>query len=327
MNHSPSRRFITLVLLWLCLALAACKPSPARPASAAPLRVSLNSWVGWGPLFIARERGLFDGLPVELRFIEDAGGRRTAMLSGTVDAYASSVDNLAIDATFGIRGKTVLVFDESAGADGIVAKRDVTWENLRGRRVAVQRGLPGHFLLLAAMADHGLQANDVQILDLDAERAGSGFVGGTLDVAVTWEPWISRTAAMATAHSLANTRDLPGLIVDTLVVRDPVVRGREADVRKLVGGWFRALTWYDAHRDEGNQIIARAYHLQATEVGEMMRGLRFYDQARNRAFLGTPTTPGPIAPLFRRAAGLWQAAGVTTTAVDPTSYIDARFVQ
>lgn len=275
----------SLFVVSLALIVGGCDRTPSsRQPSSEPLRLTVNSWVGWGPLFIAQEKGFFKGARVEIKFMEDAGVRRSAMLSGQVDAYASSVDNLAIDATFGVEGKTVMCFDESAGADGIVAKKNVNWTNLKGRRVAVQKGLPGHFLLLTVLDKHGLSPNDVSIQDLDADKAGSAFVSGSLDVAVTWEPWISKAASMANGKKLITTKELPGLIVDTLVVRDPALKDKPSQVKALISGWFEALDYYKAHPDEGNRIIAKAYSLKPEEVADIVLGIRFYDLAANRAY-------------------------------------------
>jgi NitT/TauT family transport system substrate-binding protein len=291
-----------------------------------PFKLSVNSWVGWGPLFIAKERNFFDGLDVDIRFVEDAGARRTAMLAGQVDGYGSSVDNLAIDATFGVTGKTVLCFDESAGADGIVAKSEVSWEKLKGRKVAVQKGLPGHFLLLSVLSKHGLKSSDVQIMDLDADKAGSAFVAGNVDVAVTWEPWISKAAGLSGGKVLITTKEMPGLIVDTLVVRDPVLQSRPADVRRIIQGWFKAIDWYKKNPEEGNKIIAAAYTLKPDEVKDMVGGIKFYDQQRNRDFMGTMAKPGPIYKLFGDASALWKDAGVVQSTVQPATYIDPSHV-
>jgi NitT/TauT family transport system substrate-binding protein len=310
---------------------AASNQSPTLQAttttSAAPLKITINSWVGWGPLFIAREKGLFDGLNVELNFSEDAGTRRTAMIAGQVDGYASSVDNLAIDATFGVVGKTVLCFDESAGADGIVAKSKVSFANLKGRKVAVQKGLPGHFLLLSVLAKNNLKPTDVTIVDLDADKAGSAFVGGSLDVAVTWEPWISKAAAMSNGKKLITTAELPGLIVDTLVFRDATLKERPEDIRRVIKGWFKALEWYQVHPDEGNQIIGAAYKLKPEEVKGIASGIRFYDLARNREYMGSTAKPGPIYQVFEQASSLWQQANVTTSKVDGRNYINPSYLE
>jgi NitT/TauT family transport system substrate-binding protein len=316
-----------LVVAATLLGSSACQRKIEQPPAEAPLKLTVNSWVGWGPLFIAREKGYFDGLKLDIAFTEDAGARRSAMIAGQVDGYASSVDNLAIDATFGVSGKTVMCFDESAGADGIVSRKNITWANIKGRKVAVQKGLPGHFLLLTALARHGLKPGDVEILDLDADKAGSGFVAGTLDVAVTWEPWISKAAEMTGGKKLLTTAELPGTIVDTLVIRDAVLTPRRADVKKIIAGWFKALDWYNTQPDEGNRIIATAYKLKPEEVKDIVGGIRFYDLAKNREYMGTPEKPGPIYQVFEQASSLWKEAGVTTTTVNSKQYIDTSLIE
>jgi NitT/TauT family transport system substrate-binding protein len=332
-THKATIIALLLLTLTVFVLSPGCQPKSTigptntnSTTSTTPIKLSVNSWVGWGPLFIAKEKGFFDGLNVDINFIEDAGVRRTAMISGQVDGYASSVDNLAIDATYGVTGKTVLCFDESAGADGIVAKSNINWDNIKGRKVAVQKGLPGHFLLLYVLSQHGLKPSDVQIIDLDADKAGSGFVSGTLDVAVTWEPWISKAAAMSGGKKLITTAELPGLIVDTFVVRDPVLQSRPDDIRRLIKGWFNALDYYKANPDDGNRIIAAAYKLKPEEVKDIVSGIKFYDLSRNREFMGNPTNPGPIYKVFNQASSLWKDAGVVTNTVDANRYIDLSYL-
>jgi NitT/TauT family transport system substrate-binding protein len=326
MKDKAKSLILIIVVINLGFLIYGCRPSSSSVSQTTPLKLSVNSWVGWGPLFIAKEKGFFGSNDVDITFMEDAGARRSAMLAGQVDAYASSVDNLAIDATFGIEGKTVMCFDESAGADGIVSKKDVTWENLKGRKVAVQQGLPGHFLLLTVLAKHKMSPSDVQIKDLDADKAGSAFVSGDLDVAVTWEPWISKAAALANGKKLVTTKELPGLIVDTLVVRTSVLGDKTPQVRSLISGWFKALDYYKTHPKEGNEIIARAYKLKPQEVSDIVSGIHFYDLPINKSFMGTKDSPGPIYGVFDSASQLWHQAGVTKSTVDAKNYIDPSFL-
>jgi NitT/TauT family transport system substrate-binding protein len=323
-------RLFKVAGVFLCAALLAQQSAvaqSAKPDASKSLAITVNSWVGWGPLFIAQKKGFFGNTTVDLKFIEDAGARRLAMIAGEADAYGSSVDNLAIDATFGVTGKTVLAFDESAGADGIVAKSDVTWENIKGRTVAVQQGLPGHFLLLSVLKQHKLGPNDVKILDLDADKAGGAFVAGSVDVAVTWEPWISKAAAMSNGKKLITTEGMPGLIVDTLVVRDAVMASKEPAIKAVVSGWFQALDWYAQNPKEGDDIIGAAYNLKPEEVRDIVSGIKFYDKKRNVEYFGSTANPGQMYEVFRNASQLWKDAGITKTTVDPKQYVDPRFVQ
>lgn len=302
---------------------------PGGPSSdsKAPLRVTINSWIGWAPLYLAKEKGLNDGAKVEIIRVEDTGARKSTMISGEVDGYASSVDNFALDAAQGVPGKIVLCFDESYGGDGIVAKKSIqTLEDLKGKKVGYQRGLPSHFLLLTVLKKANLSGDDVEHVDMDADKAGAAFVAGHLDAAVTWEPWISKAASTADGKILVTTKDFPGLIVDVLVFRNEIISERQDDVAKLVQGWFRALEYWKQHEDEANQIMAKAYGLDVGEFKDMVSGVRFYDQARNKAYMGS----GPnseIYDVFRSAGELWLAAGVIEKTVNPETRIDQSFVQ
>ena len=291
------------------------------------MNLIMNSWIGYGPLFIAKEKGFFDGLDVKISFVDDVGARRSAMLSGQIDGCGTTVDNTALDATFGVTGKTVVAIDESAGADGIMAKPLITWQNLKGHKIAVQKGFPGHFLLLSQLAKHGLKPSDVAILDLDGEKAGSAMVAGTVDVAVTWEPWISKAAAASGAKKLFTTAEQPALIIDTVVMQDAFVRNRPQDVRRLVLGYFRALDWYKANPDEGNRIIAGVFKLKPEEVQGMVPGVRFTDRIINEELFGRNGQPGPIFRIFDDASALWKQAGVASSIVPAAKYIDPEFVQ
>src|SRR5918912_2663338 len=68
---------------------------PGQPSE--PFRVTINSWIGFAPLYIAQEKGLFDknGVKVELVRIEDTGARKSSMVANKVDAYGASVDGVA----------------------------------------------------------------------------------------------------------------------------------------------------------------------------------------------------------------------------------------
>jgi ABC-type nitrate/sulfonate/bicarbonate transport system substrate-binding protein len=78
------------------------------PAAKTPLRITINSWIGWAPLYLAKEKGLNGGTQVEIIRVEDTGARKSTMISGKVDGYASSVDNFALDAAQGVPGKIVM---------------------------------------------------------------------------------------------------------------------------------------------------------------------------------------------------------------------------
>ena len=61
-------------------------------AQAEPLRIRYSIWVGYGPLFVAAEKGFFakEGVEVELIRIEDDTATLAALFAGQIDALATA---------------------------------------------------------------------------------------------------------------------------------------------------------------------------------------------------------------------------------------------
>jgi NitT/TauT family transport system substrate-binding protein len=66
----------------------------AGGAAAEPLKVAHSTWVGYGPLYVAQEKGFFDeeGVEVELVVMEDPKLRFPALAAGQIDVAVSTVD-------------------------------------------------------------------------------------------------------------------------------------------------------------------------------------------------------------------------------------------
>jgi NitT/TauT family transport system substrate-binding protein len=310
-------RKLTWLVVFLALAVAIgavlIYTSQQQPVKEARLTVSLNSWIGWAPLYLAQEKGIFqkDGVAVELTRIEDTGARKTTMISGRVDGYATSLDNFQLDASEGVPGKIVMLFDESYGADGIVAKNSIkTIPDLKGKSVAFQPGLPSHFLLLQVLQDNGLTYKDINPVDMDADKAGAAFISGKLDAAVTWEPWLTKASQSGNGHILISTHDKPDVIVDALAFRDEVLTSKKQASAAFVQAWFDALAYWKDHPSESEAIMAKSYNLSVQDFQAQVGGVKFLAKADNLKLLGTAATPGPAFATFDTAGRFWKLTGV-----------------
>ena len=293
-----------------------------------PLKITINSWIGWAPLYVAKEKDLLGDVDLTIIRVEDTGARKASMLGGHVDGYASSVDNFALDSAEGVPGKIVMCFDESYGGDGIISIKSITSpKDLKGKKIAFQKGLPSHFLLLTVLHDAGLDQKDVVQIDMDADKAGAAFAAGKLDAAVTWEPWISKAATMAAGNVLVTTKEYPGLIVDTLVFSDEVLRSKRSGVQQVVKGWFEALANWGEHKAAADKIMADSYSLPIEDFLAMCEGVRFFDLTRNKEYFGTPEKPGPIYSVFDAASDLWQEAGIIKSKSSARKRIDPSFIE
>src|SRR5262245_55897468 len=127
MNHK--RVALVVLALALALALAACGAGGAtQSAGSQPvkLKIGYSVWVGYGPLFIARDKGYFkdEGLDVELVKVEDPKDRFAALNGKQLDGLVSTLDTMTLYWKAETPFAAILGLDESSGGDGIVVRKD-----------------------------------------------------------------------------------------------------------------------------------------------------------------------------------------------------------
>jgi len=302
-------RFISAVCVLLILAIA-CTPSAPPAATPMPLRVGLATWPGFGPGFIAQQKGYFKDLHVEFSILDDFSARQAAFTSNQTHLTISTIDTFAYETAKGVNGKAVMILDESYGADAIVAKSGIQdAKALKGKRIAFTKGSPSHFFLLVYLQKHGLALTDVTTIEVDDPgRAGEAFVSGSVDAAVTWEPNITQIVMSGKGHVLDSTKLTPGLIVDIMVVNPTVLAQRRNDVQKFVSGWLQAVADIDKDPKAAYATMAKGLKIPETEFPGMAGGLRYADRTTNDKWLGQNAQTG--IDLFNQASMLWHAAGI-----------------
>jgi NitT/TauT family transport system substrate-binding protein len=307
-----SRRSILAALL--SVAVVSCSPAgETPPQQSAPFRIGFNTWLGYSPLIIAREKGFLRrrGLDVQVTFLEGIGEKNAALLRGDIDGVGHTADSAVTSASAGVDGQIVYIFDQSYGADGILASRSIAnIADLRGRRVALEPGFTGHFFVLSLLDEVGLGPRDIQVVPMETGNAGSAFVAGRVDAAATWQPWLGRAMQRSDGRILVTSRDRPGRIVDVLFMNRRTIEARRDDIRKLTEALDEAVRWYRQNPDEGDRIIAAFWRLPLAEAKSTVAGVRFMDRAENARFFGTTAAPGQLARTVESANRLWARSGV-----------------
>ncbi|MEW6364501.1 MAG: ABC transporter substrate-binding protein [Acidobacteriota bacterium] len=315
----------SMVVVAIALVVATVVFAQSKPA----LKIAFNTWVGYGPLYIAQDKGFFDQLGIEVRMtrIEDTASKGATLKAKRLDGVGTTADSQVIAASQGIPGIICLAMDESAGADGVIAVNTVaSVKDLKGRSVAVQQGFVGHFFLLYLLDEAGLSPKDIVVQDMETDQAGAAFVAKKVDAAVTWEPWLSKTKERADAHVVITSKDKPGLIVDVLAMRDDVIKNRPEDVKKLIQGWYMGVDYWKKNQADGNAIIAKNFGLETGAVAEMLSGVNLFDARGNLDYFGTAAAPGQIYKVVAKANEVWQKAGLMKVSVDTKKIVDGSLV-
>lgn len=299
---------------------------------AEPIKLGMSTWLGYAPLYLAKEKGFFKkrGVDVEIVVIESPADRRAAFAADKLQGMATTVDTHVMTAAAEnpIPLKQVLALDDSHGGDGIVAKKEIkTIKDLKGKTVAAQLGAgASYFWLNYVLLQNGMKITDLKMIDMKAGDAGSAFVAGKVDAAVTWEPWLSKARETPFGHVLLSSDKTPGIIVDSLAFKPDFIKKRGADVKKITAGWFEAVKFAAANPKEADAIMAKFTGQKPEEFTKEKTGVRFYGEKENKIYFGTPQKPGLLYTVTQRAADIWFELKLIKTKPKAADLIDGSFL-
>ena len=288
--------------------------------------VAIPTYPGFAIPFIAEKKGFFSNQKVVLKRIDDPAIINSGIIKGEIDGTFTSTDSFVLAAAQGVDAQAVLLADESYGADGIVVKKNIkNIGELKGKKIALNIGWPGHFFLLYNLDKVGLTPGDVTIINMDADKAGAAFVSGKLDAAVTWEPWLSKAREYTDGKVLVSTKDIRGIIIDPLIVSSATILKYPGSVQAFVDGYYKAFKWYMENKTEGNSIMANAFGLAQEEFEAMISSSFLLGPAESKKML---QRGGDIEKLFTMSAALWTASKVIDKKPETiTLPVNAEFIR
>lgn len=219
-------------------------------AQAETLRIGYQKY---GTLVLLKSRGTLEKRlgeqGVDVQWTEFPGGPQ--LLEGL---NVGSID-------FGVTGETPPVFAQAAGADllyvayeppaptgeAILVPKDSPIRSvaeLKGKKVALNKGSNVHYLLVRALEDAGLKYGDIQPIYLPPSDARAAFERGSVDAWVIWDPFLSAAEKQLQARIL---RDGQGLVDNhqfylatrTFAQKHPQVISALIEEIRTVGEWVK----------------------------------------------------------------------------------------
>jgi NitT/TauT family transport system substrate-binding protein len=280
-----ARHLCTLVglvlALSIALAIAGCTREPEPP-----LRIGTNVWIGSEPLYLARELGHLDPKTVQLVEYPSASEVLRAFRNQAIDGMVISLDELFGLVVDGMQPRVVLVVDVSNGADAVVGRSGMkTMKDLQGKRVAVESGALGAFMLSRALALNGMQASDVKVVHMESNEQPSAFEKGQVDGAVTFDPYRAQLLHDGAAMLFDSTR-IPGEIVDLVAVRASALNKQPRAVQALLAGWFKAIDYLRLEPTDAARRMAIRQQTTGEQYLAALRGLRIPSREENRTMIG-----------------------------------------
>jgi NitT/TauT family transport system substrate-binding protein len=304
-------------------------------AAAEPLRLGLSTWVGYGPLYIAKEKAFFKDEAVEVQLIKlgDLEGEPLgveALAADQVDAVMTTVDTALKHWSEEQRFRYLFAVDDSKGGDGIVADLEIQDViGLKGRRIALEEGSVSEFYLGVLLMEVGIAPEDVDVIDMDGEESVNAFAAKEVDAVVTWEPWLTSAAQAGHGHRLVDSSSSPGLIVDVAITTPAKLEEHLDGLKGLYRAWLRGVEFQRTNEKEADEIMARGvggWLNDPAVFAETRAGIAYYDDAMNKAFIGTPEAPGRLVETVANALELGKQTGQFEHDIQPAELIAFEIV-
>jgi NitT/TauT family transport system substrate-binding protein len=266
----------------------------ASGAARAEIKVGFSDWPGWVAWVIAEQQGFFKkhGANVKLVWFPNYSDSISALSSGQLDANCQTWSDTMAPLAKGIPLKVVLVNDNSAGNDAVMAAMKFkSIKDLKGKTVALEEFSVSHFVLVTALSRSGMAPKDVKIVNLAAGDAAAAFLSGRVDAATVWNPWVNKIELSGKGKALFTSKDMPGLVPDLLVAQEKSIAANRADYLGMVKAWYDVEKFIRERPEEAVKIMAKVVELPPDEYKVFLPGTRFFGEKDNLEALGPASQP------------------------------------
>lgn len=260
--------------------------------SAKTITIGISPWPGYSSHWIATAKDLFkaEGITVKEVAFASQTDSDTAFLAGKVDLNWTGLPNAIPQISRDTSVQVVMQCDYSNGADGIIGRDINKPEDLKGQKVARENILIEELLLRKYLEKVGLSRNDVTTLDMAAADAATAFSANRVNVAVTYEPWMSKAAKEGKGKIIFTSKD-SNIIPDGIVARRDFIEKHQPEVLSYLRALDKAIKIVKEKPTEVTSIIAKKLGVPASEVPAQLSGVKLYDLQANREITFNPSNP------------------------------------
>lgn len=213
-NRNAKRRTLGLLSAAAVGAIASAFPGLVQGQSKGTLRIGFQKY---GTLTLLKARGTLEKRlapqGIDVKWTEFPAG--PVLLEGL---NVGSID-------FGTVGEAPPIFAQAAGAnlvyvgneppaptaEAIVVPKTSTLKtvaDLKGKKVALNKGSNVHYLLVKALEKAGLDYRDIETVFLPPADARAAFERGSVDAWVIWDPFLAAAEKQLGARVLADGKGL-----------------------------------------------------------------------------------------------------------------------
>ena len=222
--------------------------SPANAAEKKDFKVAWSIYVGWMPWGYAADSGIVKkwadkyGINIEVKQFNDYVESINQYTAGAFDAVTvTNMDALSIPAAGGVDTTAVIVGDFSNGNDAVILKNKDKLADIKGQNVNLVEFSVSHYLLARGLESAGLAEKDLKVVNTSDADMAAAYKTADVSAVVTWKPIVSTILESPDAKKVFDSSQIPGEIIDLMVVNTAVLKDNPKFAKALAGIWYETL--------------------------------------------------------------------------------------
>lgn len=190
-----------------------------------------------------------------------------------------------------------------------------TLADIKGKKIGYTVGSVGHQLLLKFLSSQNLTETDAELLNLSPADMYASLQAGTIDAAITWEPYITNSVSEGIATLIQDGTGYK-YNVNVIAGSSEFVSQNPDITARLLKVFDKAGVWADEHPDESLKIIGEA---SSIDPGAFKASFEKFNRS---LFLDTKKIDS-----IKDTANYLYKQGLIRKEVDVTNIIDTTYLQ
>ena len=280
--------FVKLIMLFLGLAFL-FTPFYAMAEKKQKFTIAKSIYAGWMPWYYAKSSGIMKkwadkyNIEVELVHMDYIPSIEAYVADKAAGCVMTNMEALDMPAASGIDSTALILGDYSNGNDAILTRDNITANDIGGKDIYLVELSVSHYLLAQFLERNGIKEKQVKLINTSDSDIGPAFIANKKQkVVVTWNPIVMKIEQTPGVKKIFTSADIPGHILDLMVVRTDVLKKHPELGKALVGAWYEVMSIMSKRTDEANKALAQMAEFSGSSVTE------YKNQLKTTAMFYTP---------------------------------------
>ena len=265
-------RRVFVIALFAGIALASLA-APAAAEVKKDFKVCWSIYAGWMPWRQIQDSGIMKkwadkyGIAVEVVQINDYVESINQYTAGEYDGCSmTNMDALSIPAGGGVDTTALIIGDFSSGNDAVLLKTPGELSAIKDQKVNLVELSVSHYLLARALDSAGLTEKDITVVNTSDADMVAAYETPDVTAVVTWNPLVSTILETGNATKVFDSSQIPGEIIDIMMVNTGTLKDNPDFGKALVGAWYEMMGVMSKDDDAGKAARTAMAEASGTDL-------------------------------------------------------------